>query len=405
MSNEKAAGKGAYLNENAKVYSKLYRDALLADVMPFWSKHSVDWEHGGYFTCLERDGSVFDTDKFVWLQARQVWMYSKLYNAKEQKGEWLDIADNGARFLADHGTDPHGNWYFSLNKEGNPLVQPYNIFSDCFASMAFAQYAKASQRDWAFQLALTTFDNIQRRKNNPKGQYNKAVPGARPFNGLALPMIETNLCLEIAEVESVPELDTSVNENLELIMERFIHKEKMITLENISDSPGADDSFEGRLLIPGHGIECMWFIMEAAKKNNNTAMIEKACDVVLNTLEFAWDKEFGGIYYFLDIKGKPPDQLSWDQKLWWVHLETLYALALGYSLTGRGELSEWYRKVHGYSWQHFSDPEYGEWFGYLTRRGERLLDIKGGKWKGCFHVPRALMLCADIFDEIEKKTI
>ena len=59
--------------------------------------------------------------------------------------------------------------------------------------------------------------------------------------------------------------------------------------------------------------------------------------------------------------------------------------------------------MHEYSWQHFSDPEYGEWFGYLTRRGERLLDIKGGKWKGCFHVPRALMLCADVFDEIEKK--
>lgn len=330
-------------------------------------------------------------------------MYSKLYNVVEQKGEWLEIADNGAKFLADNGTDPHGNWYFSLNAEGKPLVQPYNIFSDCFASMAYAQYAKASERDWALQLALTTFENIQRRKNNPKGQYNKAFPGTRPFSGLALPMIETNLCLEIAEVESVPELDIKVNDNLELIMEKFIHKEKLIALENVSEIPGADDSFEGRLVIPGHGIECMWFIMEAAKKRNNTDMIEKACDVVLNTLEFGWDKEYGGIFYFMDIKGKPPDQLSWDQKLWWVHLETLYALALGYFLTGKKELADWYRKVHEYSWQHFSDPEFGEWFGYLNRRGERLLDIKGGKWKGCFHVPRALMLCADVFDEIGKK--
>ena len=27
---------------------------------------------------------------------------------------------------------------------------------------------------------------------------------------------------------------------------------------------------------------------------------------------------------------------------------------------------------------------------YLNRRGEVLLPLKGGKWKGCFHVPRGL---------------
>lgn len=29
-------------------------------------------------------------------------------------------------------------------------------------------------------------------------------------------------------------------------------------------------------------------------------------------------------------------------------------------------------------------------FAYLNRRGEVLLSLKGGKWKGCFHVPRGL---------------
>jgi len=56
-----------------------YRDALLEDVMPFWEQHSVDWERGGYFTCLDREGKVYDTDKFIWLQARQVWTFSMLY--------------------------------------------------------------------------------------------------------------------------------------------------------------------------------------------------------------------------------------------------------------------------------------------------------------------------------------
>jgi N-acylglucosamine 2-epimerase len=158
------------------------------------------------------------------------------------------------------------------------------------------------------------------------------------------------------------------------------------------------DCFEGRLINPGHGIEAMWFIMEIASRRQDTQTIHKAVDVVLNILNFAWDKEYGGLYYFMDSEGYPPQQLEWDQKLWWVHLETLVALAMGDRLTGRPECWEWYQKLHDYSWSHFVDPDHGEWFGYLNRRGEVLLNLKGGKWKGCFHVPRALYLCWQQFE-------
>ena len=87
----------------------LYRDALLQDVIPFWERYSVDWEQGGYFTCLDRAGNVFDTDKFVWLQARQVWTFSMLCNRVDKRDTWLGIARNGADFLKKHGRDEEGN--------------------------------------------------------------------------------------------------------------------------------------------------------------------------------------------------------------------------------------------------------------------------------------------------------
>ena len=130
----------------------------------------------------------------------------------------------------------------------------------------------------------------------------------------------------------------------------------------------------------------------------------RAVDVVLSILEYAWDEEYGGITYFLDAEGRPPLQLEWDQKLWWVHLETLVALAMGYALTGRPACWTWYKKVHEYAWPRFADPEYGEWFGYLNRRGEVLLPLKGGKWKGCFHVPRALYMCWRQFEALSEET-
>ena len=42
-----------------------YKDELLNNVLPFWLQNSQDKEFGGYFTCMDREGKVFDTDKFV----------------------------------------------------------------------------------------------------------------------------------------------------------------------------------------------------------------------------------------------------------------------------------------------------------------------------------------------------
>jgi len=380
----------------------LYRDALLEDVMPFWERHSVDWEEGGYFSCLDREGNVYDTDKFMWLQARQVWTFAMLYNRWEQRESWLEIAANGARFLLEHGIDEGGNWYFSLNREGRPLIQPYNIFSDCFAAMAFSQYALATGDERSKEVALRTYENIWRRKDNPKGQYSKVFPGTRPLKTLAIPMILANLTLEMAWMLPDDMLEGSVEASLQEVMTLFLDAERGLLYENVAPDGGHVDCFEGRLINPGHGIEAMWFIMDIARRRGDQPLVHRAVDVVLNTLDWAWDEEYGGIYYFMDALGRPPLQLEWDQKLWWVHLETLVALAMGYRLTGREACWEWYQRVHEYAWPRFSDPTYGEWFGYLNRRGEVYLNLKGGKWKGCFHVPRALYLCYEQFDGLGK---
>ncbi|MEM1320049.1 MAG: AGE family epimerase/isomerase [Bacteroidota bacterium] len=373
--------------------SEQYKNELLQNILPFWLHHSKDTQHGGYFTCLREDGQVFDTDKFIWLQARQVWTFAMLYNRLEPKAEWLDFALHGAGFLEKHGRNAEGNWYFSLNRAGQPLVQPYNIFSDCFATMAFGQLYLATQNEAYAQIATTTFQNILHRKDHPKGAYEKAVLGTRPLKNFALPMILCNLCLEIEPLLDKTLVEETIAHCIHEVMDVFYLASEGWILENVTPEGQFSDSFEGRLLNPGHAIEAMWFIMDLGRRNRDTVLIEKATDIMLQTLEKGWDERDGGIFYFLDLKGHPPQQLEWDQKLWWVHLETLLALLKGYGLTGRLDCLQWFERVHQYSWSHFPDPEHGEWFGYLNRRGELSLSLKGGKWKGCFHVPRALFYC------------
>ena len=379
-----------------------YQNALLQDVIPFWEKYSLDREQGGYFTCLDREGKVYDKDKFIWLQNRQVWLFSTIYNQLEKRQSWLDIATHGANFLAKHGRDADGNWYFSLDRAGNPLTQPYNIFSDCFAAMAFSQYALASGDEESKAIALQAYNNVLRRKDNPKGQYSKTYPGTRSLKSLAVPMILANLTLEMGWLLSPETLETVLAQTVKEVMMDFLDAERGLMFENVQPDGSHLDCFDGRLINPGHGIEAMWFIMDIANRSNDQQTIHQAVDVVLNILNFAWDEQYGGLYYFMDAEGHPPQQLEWDQKLWWVHLESLVALAMGYRLTGRIECWEWYQRLHDYSWSKFADPEYGEWFGYLNRQGEVLLNLKGGKWKGCFHVPRALLLCWKNFELLAK---
>jgi N-acylglucosamine 2-epimerase len=392
------------MEKDFKGLANQYKAALLEDVIPFWERHSIDWEQGGYFTCLDRAGKVYDTDKFIWLQNRQVWLFSMLYNQlenpSEQRDRWLKIAANGANFLAKHGRDAEGNWYFALDRAGKPLVQPYNIFSDCFAAMAFSKYALASGEDGAKEVALQAYNNVLRRKDNPKGSYNKTFPGTRPLKSLAVPMILANLSLEMDWLLPSDQLEEVLAATVQEVMTDFLDGDRGLMYENVALDGAHVDSFEGRLINPGHGIEAMWFVMDIAKRRNDPTTINQAVDVVLNILNFAWDAEYGGLYYFMDAEGHPPQQLEWDQKLWWVHVEALVALAMGYRLTGQEACWEWYQKLHAYTWSHFADPQYGEWFGYLDRRGEVLLNLKGGKWKGCFHVPRALYLCWQQFEAL-----
>lgn len=77
---------------NWKPYIERYEKELLENVVPFWLNHAQDREYGGFFTCLDRDGSVYDYNKYMWMQWRIVYMFATLYASEYGKGhsDWLD---------------------------------------------------------------------------------------------------------------------------------------------------------------------------------------------------------------------------------------------------------------------------------------------------------------------------
>lgn len=393
------------MNNELHKYSDLYRTELFDNIVPFWMEHSPDHDFGGYLTCLDRFGNVYDTDKFTWLQSRQVWFFSMLYNQVEKKKEWLDMALLGAEFLMKHGRDASGNWYFSFTRDGQPLIQPHCIFADCFTAMGFGELFKATEDPEHRKIAADTFANILRKADNPKGIYNKRYPGTRPLKNFAFPMILCNLANVLGNIIDPAKTEELSDSVIKTLLVDFVDEETGLMRENINPDGSFNDSFEGRNLLPGHAIEGMWFVMDLAAQRHDGESVHKAVEIALRMLDYAWDTEEkynGGILYYFDIKGAPLIQLQWDRKLWWLHIETLVTLAKGYVMTGNQDCKRWFEKVHDYTWKHFRDPEAREWFGYLDRYGEPFLSLKGSMWKGCYHIPRGLY---QVYRTLEGETL
>jgi N-acylglucosamine 2-epimerase len=370
-----------------------YEDELLGSVIPFWEKNCQDREFGGYFTSLDRDGSVYDTRKYMWMQWRIVYMFATLFTSLYGgKGKWLDIAIAGFDFLVRNGKSKDGHYYFALNRDGTPAVAPYSIFSDCFAAMGAAALHKATGEIRYRKEAEDAMNSYVGRMDNPKLQWEKNLPGNARRHGLGQYMILANLGLVMKDCLGTDAYEKEVAAAVDTVMGKFWNPQRQVIFENVNEDGSFDlDSCEGRHITPGHGLESMWFILKYAELNGRPDLIKPACEAIAGLLEFGWDKENGGIYYFMDVLDKPHIELQANMKLWWVHNEALLAILYAYRITGTDLFQEWFEKVDAWTWTHFPDKKDGEWFGYLDRRGNVTHTLKGGKWKTFFHLPRFLL--------------
>jgi N-acylglucosamine 2-epimerase len=379
-----------------------FNNELYNVVLPFWMNHSLDREHGGYFNCLDRDGSVYDTTKHLWLQGRQVWMLSKIHNAHHKPGEesqWLEAATLGAKFLREHGRKDN-RVFFSLTREGGPHFMQRKMFSECFYIMALAEYARASGDESARQEAREMMVHVIEYAKNPSVLGRPSYSNLPPSHGMAVPMILLNLIEEVNDPG-----ENGYEELAKWCIDRMhwhIHPELKLVVEQVGDNGQLYDTPEGRLINPGHAIEAGWFLLDYANRNNNEALVKTSLNMIDWSFDFGWDEDNGGLYYFLDREGYSPIQLEWNMKLWWPHCEAMVAYLMAYQITKDTRYWDKFTFVTNYSFKNFSDPEHGEWYGYLDRENRMSQRFKGGPYKGCFHVPRALFLCDKMLGELSQ---
>jgi N-acylglucosamine 2-epimerase len=379
-----------------------YRTGLLDDTIPWWQTRFIDEDNGGYLTYRDRDGTLLSTDKPVWVLGRIIWIWSRLYNTVDQREEWLETARHGVEFMTKHAFDTDGRMFFLVTKDGQPLRKRRYLFSETFGAIALAEYARATGSDATLQRARELYNLILKYDRTPGLLPPKVNPETRAMKGHGIRMILLAISQVFREIDpDNPVYNDTIDQAMADVFNDFMKPDKKCLLETVLADGSILDTPDGRTFLPGHAIETSWFLMHEARHRGDSAILEEALQILEWSLDAGWDEEHGGIVYYVDCDGHPAEPYEHELKLWWVHTETLYACLLAYHLTHDVKWYRWYARVHEWSFNHFPDKEYGEWFGYLRRDGTVSNRVKGNIWKGPFHLPRAQLYCWKLLEEMK----
>jgi N-acylglucosamine 2-epimerase len=324
-------------------------------------------------------------------------MFATLHNTVERRAEWLEASRSCLDFIRRHCFGPEGKMWFSVTRDGRPLRMRRYVYSESFAAIANAAFAKATGDAQAAEDAAKIFGTYLLYSFEPGVMAPKFEP-TRPAKGIGPHMIGIVTAQELrANLGDVRVsgrtcsewIDASVAE----IERDFLKPEQQALMEQVAPDGSIIDHFDGRTLNPGHAIECAWFILHEGKLRGDRRLIQLGCTILDWMWARGWDEECGGLFYFRDLRGLPVQEYWHDMKFWWPHNEAVIATLLAWQLTGDAKYARWHQSVHDWSFAHFPDPEFGEWYGYLHRDGTPSVRLKGNLWKGPFHLPRMLWYC------------
>nr|WP_314832768.1 AGE family epimerase/isomerase [uncultured Porphyromonas sp.] len=377
-----------------------YQDDLNENILPFWLKHGLDRVHGGVYTCVDRDGTLIDSTKSVWFQGRFGFICAYAYNNIEANEEWLRASKSCVDFIEQHCFDTDGRMYFEVTADGKPVRKRRYVFSECFAAIAMSEYSIASGDRGYAEKALALFKQILHFINT-KGILEPKYCEGVEMQGHSITMILINTAARIREAIPAVELDEQISLSIETLQRYFIHPEFEALLETVGPNGEFIDTIIGRTINPGHCIETAWFLLEEAKyRGGDPQLTEVAVKILDWSWKWGWDKEYGGLINFRDCKGLPVQDYSQDMKFWWPQTEAIIATLYAYEATGEERFLHMHQQISDWTYAHFPDAEYGEWYGYLHRDGTVAQPAKGNIFKGPFHIPRMMikgfMLCRDM---------
>ena len=359
-------------------------------VVPFWLRHAVDRECGGLLTCLDEQGQTLSTDKYLWSQARALWVFATLM-ARHPCREYREVADLLYDFCVRAGRNSRGQWVFRVSRQGDMLQDADSIYTDGFALLGLSAYYRLTPSAACRELILATYESVRERLARPGsyGIFPYVLPPATKAHGIrmlfALAFWDTGRTVGESRIEE------HALRLAQEILDDFVSPQEQAIIEFLDLDNRRLPGPIGQCCLPGHAFESMWALMHIFRECGRTEDVARCGEVIRWHLDKGWDKEWGGIYLAIDLAGGEPYWPFADYKPLVAGRRSDVCLAAGLCRAWSTWCLEWYERVHNYAFTHYPVRPGGEWRNRLDRRGQPVEDVIALPVKDPFHLPRALL--------------
>jgi mannobiose 2-epimerase len=399
--------------DNKKAWAARIEKELLGNILPFWMRHTVDRENGGFYGTVNCDLQVEkEAPRAAVINARILWTYSAAYRL--YGGQYREMADWAYDYIVKKFWDEeHGGVYWLLDYKGNPLSDRKQIYAQAFAAYGMAEYFRATGKPESLDLAQRLFHLIEEHSYDPQWKGYLEARG-RDWSALA------DMRLSEKDLNSPKSMNTHLH-----VMEAYTnllrvwkdpvlvakHKELLeVTMDRIVDNSTGhfrlffDNQWNSLTdhISFGHDIEGSWLILEAVEVLGDPALIERARTLAVTMASAVYKEGLdrdGSLFYEANSKGVMID----PNKHWWAQAEGVVGFYNAYQVSGEQRFADEAYRVWEYIEEQIVDRVHGEWHAKLRPGGTPYTEEEDGDaclvgpWKCPYHNSR---VCYEMIERL-----